>query len=73
MEDDGYMLITKTQTPDWLESEDWGLRFPKHHLVTLPPTNQKNVLELITYLVTLTPNVPLKKLLPESHWGIQLS
>ena len=38
-EDGDHMLTTSTQTTDWLEPENWWLRFPKHHPVTAPPTN----------------------------------
>ena len=40
-------------TPDWLEPEDWWLRFWKHHLVTSSPTNQKKIRELIPSSVQL--------------------
>ena len=60
VEDGDYMLTTSTETPDWLEPEGWWLRFLKHHPVTSPSTNQKNVHELITHPVTLTPNVAFK-------------
>ena len=39
--------------PDWLKPGDWWLRFPKHQPAISPPTNQKNMHELIMHPATL--------------------
>ena len=55
------MLLRSTQTPDPLEPEGWWCWFP----LTSPPTNQKNVPELITPSLNhycKTPHYP-------SKWG----
>ena len=46
MEEVKYMLPTSTQTPDQLEPEGWWCWLS----MTSPPTNQKNVHELVTLL-----------------------
>ena len=51
---------------DWNQKVDDWLRLPKHHPVTLPPTNQKKVL----YPAAVTPNAAFQKLCPESHQGV---
>ena len=43
MADGNFRLSTSIWTPDWLEPEDWWLRFLEHYAVTSPPTNQKEV------------------------------
>ena len=43
VEDGNFRLNTSMWTPDWLEPEDWWLRFLEHHPVTSPPTNQRKV------------------------------
>ena len=50
----------KQGTPDWMEPEDWWLRFLKHDPVISPPTKQKNVQELLRHPATLTSKAALK-------------